>query len=118
MTHAEALAAARELRSAIDANAVKAEGAPVPPETVGSLRDAGLFGIMTPRDVGGSELSLLESIEVFAEVARADGSAGWCLMAVASCSSYFGAYCEQSFVDRLFANGIPLAAGQFAPDGT
>jgi len=116
--HAEALAAARELRTTIDANAAKADGAPVPPETIGALREAGLFGLMTPRDVGGSELSLLESIDVFAEVARADGSAGWCLMAGASAVGYFGAYAGDSFTRELFAGGIPLVAGQFAPNGT
>ncbi len=112
------LDAARSLRTTIDANASKAGNAPIPRETVEALQQAGLFGVMCPRDVGGAELPILDVIDVFAEVARADGSAGWCLMAVASCSSYFGAYCEQSFVDRLFANGIPLAAGQFAPNGT
>jgi hypothetical protein len=31
---------------------------------------------------GGAELPLLDALDVFAEVARADGSAGWCLMPV------------------------------------
>jgi alkylation response protein AidB-like acyl-CoA dehydrogenase len=67
--------------------------------------------------VGGAELPINDVIDVFAEVARADGSAGWCLMASASTVAYFGAYGGQSFVDELFADGIPLAAGQFAPNG-
>jgi alkylation response protein AidB-like acyl-CoA dehydrogenase len=112
------LAAARELRSHIDANAAKAGQAPVPPETVEALREAALFGAMTPRVLGGAELPLLDAIDVFAEVARADGSAGWCLMAGASAVAYFGAYCEDDFVERLFADGVPLVAGQFAPNGT
>jgi alkylation response protein AidB-like acyl-CoA dehydrogenase len=73
---------------------------------------------MTPRELGGAELSLIEAIDVFAEVARADGSAGWCLMAGASAVAYFGAYCESEFVAKLFAAGVPLVAGQFAPNGT
>jgi alkylation response protein AidB-like acyl-CoA dehydrogenase len=118
MTPPNLLAAARELRSTIDANAVKAAGSPVPPETVDALRKVGLFGAMTPRELGGAELSLVDAIDVFAEVARADGSAGWCLMAGASAAAYFGAYCESEFVDELFAAGVPLVAGQFAPNGT
>jgi alkylation response protein AidB-like acyl-CoA dehydrogenase len=118
MTPPDLLAAARELRSTIDANATKAAGSPVPPETVSALRQAGLFGAMTPRELGGAELSLVDAIDVFAEVARADGSAGWCLMAGASAAAYFGAYCESEFVDELFAAGVPLVAGQFAPNGT
>jgi alkylation response protein AidB-like acyl-CoA dehydrogenase len=111
------LAAARELRSNIDANAAKAGDEPVPPETVAALRRAGLFGVMTPRELGGAELSLLDAIDVFAEVARADGSAGWCLMAGASAVAYFGAYAGDEFVAKMFADGIPLVAGQFAPNG-
>ena len=118
MTPPNLIAAARELRSTIDANAVKAAGSPVPTETVDALRKAGLFGAMTPSELGGAELSLVDAIDVFAEVARADGSAGWCLMAGASAVAYFGAYCESEFVEKLFADGVPLVAGQFAPNGT
>ncbi len=109
--------AARELYSTIDANAAKAHGDPVSRESVEALRSAGLFGVMTPRDLGGAELPLLDALDVFAEVARADGSAGWCLMAGASAVAYFGAYCTGGFIDKLFADGVPLVAGQFAPNG-
>ena len=116
--NAPLLEAARDLRSLIDENAVKAEGGPVPTETIDALRAAGLFGAMTPRDLGGAELPLLESIDVFAEVSRSDGSAGWCLMAGASAVGFFGAYAGDDFVSRMFASGVPLVAGQFAPNGT
>jgi len=112
------LAAARELYATIDANAAKSGDAPVPAETVQALRRAGLFGAMTPRELGGAELPLLDSIDVFAEVARADGSAGWCLMAGASAAAYFGAYGGDAFTEKMFADGVPLVAGQFAPNGT
>lgn len=112
------LTAARDLRSTIDANARKAGAEPVPVATVEAMRDAGLFGAMSPRTVGGAELALADVIEVFAEVARADGSAGWCLMAGASAAGYFGAYGADDFVDEMFSSGVPLVAGQFAPNGT
>ncbi len=112
------LAAARELRSTIDAYAVKAGDDPVPAETVQAMASAGLFGIMTPKELGGGELGLLDTIDVIAEVSRADGSAGWCLMASASTVAYFGAYAGEAFVKEMFADGVPLAAGQFAPNGT
>ena len=112
------LQAARDLRATIDSNAVKAGDAPVPSQTIEALRSAGLFGVMTPRELGGAELPLLDVIDVFAEVARADGSAGWCLMASASAVAYFGAYAEEEFVRGMFADGLPLMAGQFAPNGT
>jgi alkylation response protein AidB-like acyl-CoA dehydrogenase len=112
------LEAARGLYAAVDANAAKGGGEPVPAQTVEALRRAGLFGAMAPRALGGAELPLVDAIDVFAEVARADGSAGWCLMAGASAVAYFGAYCEEAFAEKLFADGVPLVAGQFAPNGT
>ena len=112
------LAAARELYPSIDARAAKAGNDPVPAETIQALRQAGLFGVMTPRELGGAELAMVDAIDVFAEVSRADGSAGWCLMAGASAVAYFGAYAGDEFVARLFADGVPLVAGQFAPNGT
>jgi len=84
--------AARDLRSTIDANARKAGANPVPKETVGALLDAGLYGLMTPKELGGAELPILEVIDVVEEVSRADGSAGWCLMAGATTAAYFGSY--------------------------
>ncbi len=112
------LEAARALRPLVDENARRAGMDPVPDATIEALQGAGLYGVLSPRDVGGAELSVLEALDVFAEVSRADGSAGWCLMASATLVAYFGSYAEQSFVDRMFGSGIPLAAGQFAPNGT
>ena len=71
------LSAARDLRSTIDANAVRAGNQPVLKETVDAMRAAGLFGVMSPKELGGAELPLLDTIDVFAEVSRADASAGW-----------------------------------------
>lgn len=112
------LDAARDLRSEIDARAAKSEGGPIDAETVAALYDAGLYAAMIPAAVGGAELDITACIEIFAEVARADGSVGWCLMASQSAASYFAAFCDDALVDRVFGSGIPLVAGQFAPNGT
>jgi alkylation response protein AidB-like acyl-CoA dehydrogenase len=112
------LQAARELRTRIDANARKTGGGELSVESVEAMRQAELFGVLCPEEVGGCELPLLDVLDVFEEVSRADGSAGWCLMAGATTVAYFGSYCEQAFVDEMFAAGVPLAAGQFAPNGT
>lgn len=42
-----------------------------------SLRDAGVFRMGLPREVGGSATDLPTMLAVFEEVARHDGSAGW-----------------------------------------
>jgi alkylation response protein AidB-like acyl-CoA dehydrogenase len=76
-----------------------------------------LPGVLTPREVGGSELALADAADVFAELAYADGSAGWCLMASATVTAFFGAWATDDFARECFASGVPLAAGQFAPNG-
>ena len=112
-----ALDAARELYDTVDANAAEASTEPVPQTTVDAFVDKGLHAIAAPRAVGGGELSLVDQIDVYAEVARADGSAGWCLMANAVTIAFFGAWAGDGFVEQVFADGVPLAAGQFAPNG-
>jgi hypothetical protein len=106
------LQAARALRKTIDAGARTTDGATsvVADETVEAMTQAGLYGIMAPREVGGAELPLVEAIDVLAEVARADGSAGWCLMANASTVSLFGAYLDDAFIDEMFGAGVPRVA--------
>ena len=108
---------ARDLFDIVDLNAREAGDQPVPQATVDALADAGLHAVMTPRAVGGLEASVVEAIDVFAEIARADGSAGWCLMANAATIAFFGAWAPDDFAKTLFADGVPLAAGQFAPNG-
>jgi alkylation response protein AidB-like acyl-CoA dehydrogenase len=90
----------------------------VPAETVKALGGAGLHALMVPKEVGGGEASIVDCIDTFAEVSRADGSAGWCLMANAATIAFFGAWAGDDFARELFRDGVPLAAGQFAPNGT
>jgi alkylation response protein AidB-like acyl-CoA dehydrogenase len=114
------LDAARELRPLIDANARAAGDAAttLPRATVDALVEANLHGANVPREVGGAELSLTDTIDVFAEVARADGSTGWSLMASASTACFFGAWAGDDVAEKMFAERVPLCAGQFAPNGT
>ena len=118
----ELLERARELRSTIDAAgaAAAASGATTLPQAVvDACFEAGLYGTLSPRAVGGAELPIGECLDVFAEVAYADGSVGWSLMAGATGVCFFGAYCADSFTDQMFEGGVvPVVAGQFAPNGT
>jgi len=113
-----ALESARDLFDTISANAERTAPEPVPTETIDALVDADLHAISTPKEVGGIELPLVEQMDVLAEVSRADGSAGWCLLANAVTIAFFGAWAGDDFARDLFADGVPLAAGQFAPNGT
>lgn len=113
----ELLERARELRSTIDATGAAAAAAgetALPQEVTDACFEAGLYGTLSPRAVGGAELPIDECLDVFAEVSYADGSAGWSLMAGATAACFFGAYCADSFTDEMFAGGVvPIVAGQF-----
>jgi alkylation response protein AidB-like acyl-CoA dehydrogenase len=113
------LDAACDLRATIDANARAAgDSTTLPLATVDAMVAANLQGALAPREVGGAELPLAEAVDVFAELAWADGSAGWSLMASASAACFFGAWGGDSLVEKMFAEHVPLCAGQFAPNGT
>jgi alkylation response protein AidB-like acyl-CoA dehydrogenase len=83
---------------------------------------AGLYGVAVPKDVGGIDLPLTEAVRVWAELARADGSIGWCAFASDSALAYFTAYLPDEGIERLLAESpggrLPFAGGQFAPNGT
>jgi len=107
---------ARGLSAKISESAEQNEGL-VTRETVDMLVDAGMYAALSPREVGGAELGVVDAIDLYAELSRADGSTGWCAMAGASAVAYFGAFGQDAFVERLYEHGTPVVAGQFAPNG-
>lgn len=113
-----AMSAARDLFAELDsaARALPA-GQPLPASAMGTLAEAGLLGLMVPEAAGGLELPLADIIDVYAEISRADGSIGWCHFAGDLTAAYFGAYLGDAGRDELFGDGIPIMAGQFAPNG-
>ena len=87
------------------------------PETVvNALRDCGLFSIMVPRSLGGSEVSAVTALAVFEELTAADASIGWSHMANASTSAFSG-YLGDDAVAEIFADDPAIMAGQFSPKG-
>ncbi len=49
-----------------------------------ALLDAGLFSMLVARSDGGAETSRAEFFETVEAIAKADGSAGWCLSVCAA----------------------------------
>lgn len=75
-------AAARALRELVDGAADEAERqAYLPERVVRALADAGLYAMLMPRALGGSEPHPVEVLEALAELSYADGSTGWSVMA-------------------------------------
>src|SRR5271156_1200303 len=46
-------------------------------EVADAFHEAGLFRILLPRELGGGELTIPDSLRICEEVARIDGSTGW-----------------------------------------
>lgn len=119
MPLASALERARALAPHIEQNAAHGEELrTLPPETVRALADAGLFRFGLPGEIGGEDADFRTAIEVWEEVTRADGSAGWTLMANGSGSAAAAAFLSDEAVAKIFG-GHPGATvgGQFAPRG-
>ena len=114
-----ALERARALAPLIEANAARAEELrTLPPETVRAFADAGLFRFGLPRELGGEDADFRTAIEVWEEVARADGSAGWTLMANGSGSAAAAAFLSDEAVAKIFGgDAAATVGGQFAPRG-
>jgi alkylation response protein AidB-like acyl-CoA dehydrogenase len=114
------LARAEALADLIGAEAARSEAdATLSPVVVEAFHESGLFGLMVPKELGGEEAELPTVIAVYEEVSRADGSAGWTLLANATTSAFAGAYTGPTAVAAMFGGDrIPVAAGQFSPRGT
>lgn len=78
-THAEAVARAKQLAPRVRALAGEAESQRhIPDVLIRDFIDAGLVRLLTPRRFGGHELGLQAFVDAVVEIAKADGSVGWC----------------------------------------
>ena len=91
-------------------------GRRLPAELVSSISDAGLFRMLVPADVGGGEAEPAQLVDAIFELARGDGSAGWCL-AVAATSGMLGAYVARDAAQEIFGDEARVFGGVFAPMG-
>ena len=75
----------RELGPTLRARAPDAERAcRLATETIADLDAAGVFRIGSPAEFGGYELPVAQQFDIIAEVAKWDGSCGWCTWVAAS----------------------------------
>lgn len=110
---------ARSLFSSIEQHAERAEQErTLPAELVRELADEGLFRFVLPTELGGEAAGYLDAIEAWEEISRADGSAGWTVMANGSGAAAAAAFLSDEAVEKIFG-GDPAATvgGQFAPRG-
>ena len=116
------LGRARELAGIVEAEADASESAAtLTARTVAALRESGLLASFLPRELGGDELDPVESIALVEEIARQDGSAGWCFGMNGFITGLCAAALPDAGIDRIFGNaegrGRIMMAGGFPPQG-
>ena len=99
-------AAARSLRELIDSHSDEAERLGYLPEAVvKAVADTGLYGMLLPREVGGAEPHPSNMLDAVAELAYADGSTGWAVMACQFATAIIGSAGSQRMLDLAFSKG-------------
>jgi len=115
---ASLLASVERLRGLVGEHAsASEERRTLAPEVVEALRASGLLAMATPRQFGGQECDPLTQLEVFEAMARADTSAGWCLMIAAMTAALAGGYLPDEGARRVFASPSTYIAGLQTPAG-
>jgi 3-hydroxy-9,10-secoandrosta-1,3,5(10)-triene-9,17-dione monooxygenase len=83
--YAELLARAEALIPVLRERAAHAEELRrLPDETIADLHESGLFRVLQPKRVGGSELPFRSLVELVTAIARGDGSTAWVLANLAA----------------------------------
>ena len=86
--------------------------------TYAALNENGLIHMMTPQDLGGSELPWSDALSVAESVSRIDGSTGWCLMVSGVQHGSCGSLITDIGCKDVFATGTDTnIAGQGIPRG-
>src|SRR5215469_18864514 len=68
----------------------------LPDETIEDLHRSGLFRILQPKRVGGSELPFRSIVELVSAISRGDGSTGWVLANLAAHHWLLGMWPKQA----------------------
>ena len=110
------LAAARALAPELSARAQEAETlGTMPADLVARVREEGLFRAVQPRALGGYELAPAAIVELFEEICRADGSAGWTVM-IGNGAPAFAAWLDPTVARELLGDDADFtSASVFAP---
>src|SRR5687767_4547608 len=89
----------------------------VPASVIETLRRAGVFRMLAPRDIGGAETDPLAFFDVVEAAASADGSVGWVVM-IGGCYATFGGLLSPEGAAEIFGDPSTISAGAFRPEGT
>src|SRR5260221_1829563 len=88
----------------------------LPPALVDLMGAAGLFSAWLPAALDGPELNVVEGVSLIEELARMDGSVGWCA-SIAICYGRLGGYLQPDVAHRIFRGARTVVAGTLNPSG-
>jgi len=88
----------------------------LPTELVHALAEAGLFRMSVPRAFGGGEVDAATMVEAIEEIAKADGSAAWCVM-IGATSGLVSAYLPETVAHDIYGPPLHVTGGVFAAHG-
>lgn len=116
---ADLVSAARGLTAVIDAEADRMESERrITEPVVAALADARIFWMLVPRAFGGGGLGIVEALQVIEELARADGSTGWAVMANAFSTGIAAGFLGDEGAREIFAGDDKgITAGMILPTG-
>src|SRR5262245_21599673 len=107
----------RDLTDALrDAAADVDERRAISPEVSQLLKDAGVFGLLAPKSIGGAEVDPLTFFDVVEQASYADGSVGWIVM-IGGCYATFGGMLPPAAAKEIYGDPDAITAGAFRPNG-
>jgi len=113
------IAAAQRFVPEIVANRERIEAeCQLPPSLATEMAAKGLFGLYVPKELGGPETDPITAFRVVEEIARADGSAGWCVFNGAAVSSAVARLSPKAAKEVFGDPPVVLASGSARAGGT
>lgn len=88
----------------------------LPREAVDALVGAGVFKLCVPRVYGGAQAEPTTVLAVIEELAKLDGSVGWCAM-IGATSGLMSVYLDDSTAREVYGPADAITCGVFAPTG-
>ncbi|MFZ2177653.1 MAG: acyl-CoA dehydrogenase family protein, partial [Rhodococcus sp. (in: high G+C Gram-positive bacteria)] len=83
-----------------------------------ALAEAELFWMLVPKELGGGGCGIVEALQVIEEIARADGSTGWALMANAFSTGVAVGFMNDEGAREMFVGPERgITAGMIMPTG-
>lgn len=115
--HGDLVAAADGFAGEIAARAAEIEANRFLPHDIARrFAQAGLYRLCVPEVYGGREVHPVELVQVVERLARADGSAAWCVF-IGATSGLVAGFLDPSEAKAVFADPLTITAGVFAPRG-